>query len=51
MLEIAPQPSNQPFFINLTQALGLATNNFNPGTTPLPATSEIKYVRAWKLSS
>ena len=36
MLEIAPQPFNQPFFINLTQALGLATNNFNPGDHPAP---------------
>ncbi|HWD52332.1 MAG TPA: glycoside hydrolase family 16 protein, partial [Acidimicrobiales bacterium] len=49
--EVAPQPFDQPFFINLTQALGLATNNFDPSTTPLPATSEIKYVRAWKLTS
>jgi beta-glucanase (GH16 family) len=49
--ESNPQPFNQPFFINLTQALGLATNNFNPATTPLPATSEIKYVRAWALHS
>jgi beta-glucanase (GH16 family) len=47
----APQPFDSPFFINLTQALGLATNNFNPATTPLPATSEIQYVRAWALHS
>ncbi|HEY1988349.1 MAG TPA: glycoside hydrolase family 16 protein [Acidimicrobiales bacterium] len=45
---IAPQPFNQPFFINLTQALGIGTNNFNPATTPLPATSEIQYVRVWQ---
>ncbi|HEX3840659.1 MAG TPA: glycoside hydrolase family 16 protein [Acidimicrobiales bacterium] len=49
--ESNPEPFNQPFFINLTQALGLATNNFNPATTPLPATSEIKFVRAWALHS
>jgi beta-glucanase (GH16 family) len=48
---VSPQPFNQPFFINLTQALGIYTNNFDPATTPLPATSEIQYVRAWKLSS
>ena len=46
-----PQPFNQPFFINLTQALGVWTNNFNPLNTPLPATSQIQYVRAWKLVS
>jgi beta-glucanase (GH16 family) len=47
----APQPFDQPFFINLTQALGLATNNFDPATTPLPATSEIQYVRAWAIGA
>jgi beta-glucanase (GH16 family) len=46
---VAPQPFNQPFFINLTQALGVGTDNFNPSTTPLPATTEIQYVRAWSL--
>jgi beta-glucanase (GH16 family) len=45
------QPFNQPFFINLTQALGVWTNNFNPWITPLPATTEIQYVRGWKLNS
>ena len=45
------QPFDQPFFINLTQALGLGTNNFNPATTPLPATTEIQYVRAWSLGA
>jgi beta-glucanase (GH16 family) len=49
--ESGSEPFNQPFFINLTQALGLDTNNFNPGNTPLPATSEIKYVRVWQLHS
>ncbi len=41
-------PFNQPMFINLTQALGIGSNNFDPATTPLPATTEIKYVRAWQ---
>ncbi len=45
---VAPQPFNQPFFINLTQALGIGTNNFNPVTTPLPATTEVQYVRVWQ---
>ena len=45
--ETQPEPFNQPFFINLTQALGIGTNNFIPGVTPLPATTEIQYVRIW----
>jgi beta-glucanase (GH16 family) len=45
---VAPQPFNQPFFIALTQALGTGTNSFDPATTPLPATTRIDYVRAWK---
>ena len=44
----APQPFDQPFFIALTQALGIGTNAFNPLTTPLPATTSIDYVRVWK---
>jgi beta-glucanase (GH16 family) len=42
------QPFDQPFFISLTQALGINTNVFDPATTPLPATTQIDYVRAWK---
>jgi beta-glucanase (GH16 family) len=45
--EFAPEPFNQPFFINLTQALGISPNTFNPATTQLPATTEVQYVRAW----
>lgn len=41
-------PFDQPFFIALTQAIGVTTNAFNPATTPLPATLQIDYVRAWK---
>jgi beta-glucanase (GH16 family) len=44
----APEPFDQPFFIALTQALGIDTNSFNPATTPLPATTSIDYVRVWK---
>jgi beta-glucanase (GH16 family) len=44
----APQPFDQPFFIALTQALGVGTNEFNATSTPLPATTEVDYVRVWK---
>ena len=47
--EVAPEPFNEPFFINLTQALGVGTNTFNARTTPLPATTEIQYVRVWQM--
>jgi hypothetical protein len=43
-----PQPFDQPFFIALTQALGIGTNEFDPATTPLPATTAVDYVRVWK---
>jgi beta-glucanase (GH16 family) len=43
----APAPFNQPFFIALTQELGVTNNAFD-ASTPLPATTEIDYVRAWK---
>jgi beta-glucanase (GH16 family) len=42
------EPFDQLFFINLTQALGVGTNAFDPATTQLPATTEIKYVRVWQ---
>jgi beta-glucanase (GH16 family) len=42
------QPFDQPFFVALTQALGVSTNAFNPSTTPLPATTSVDYVRVWK---
>ena len=42
------QPFDQPFFIALTQALGIGTNQFNPASTPLPATTTVDYVRAWQ---
>jgi beta-glucanase (GH16 family) len=43
-----PAPFDQPFFIALTQALGIGSNAFVDGTTPLPATTEVDYVRIWK---
>jgi beta-glucanase (GH16 family) len=42
-------PFNQPFFIALTQALGVGTNAFS-ATTPLPATTQVDWVRAWSPS-
>jgi beta-glucanase (GH16 family) len=44
----SPQPFDQPFLIALTQALGAGTNEFDPATTPLPATTEVDFVRVWK---
>lgn len=40
------QPFDQRYAINLTQALGVATNAFTEGT-PLPATTTVDYVRVW----
>jgi beta-glucanase (GH16 family) len=48
LLAPAGAPFDQPYFINLTQALGIGANNFDPSTTSLPATTEIKYARAWQ---
>jgi beta-glucanase (GH16 family) len=43
----APAPFDQPFFLALTQALGIGSNSFVAGTTPLPATTQVDYVRVW----
>ena len=45
---VKPAPFDQPFLIALTQALGIGTNNFDPASTPLPASTSIDYVRVWK---
>ncbi len=42
----APAPFDQPFLLALTQALGVGTNAATP-LTPLPATTQVDYVRAW----
>ncbi len=42
-----PAPFDQPFMLALTQALGVASNQFDPATTPLPATTTVDYVRVW----
>ena len=47
----SPEPFDQPFFISLTQALGVGTNAYTPGVTQLPATTLIKYVRVWEPAS
>jgi beta-glucanase (GH16 family) len=41
-----PAPFDEPFFISLTQALGVGADA-PTGGTPLPATTEIDWVRAW----
>jgi beta-glucanase (GH16 family) len=46
--DTAPEPFNQPFFMAFTAALGINTDAFEPGTTPLPATTKIKYMRVWQ---
>jgi beta-glucanase (GH16 family) len=42
-----PAPFNEPFYICLTQALGIGTDQFMPRTTPLPATTSVDWVRVW----
>lgn len=44
----SPAPFNQPFFLALTQGLGVGTNALIPYFAPLPATTNIQYVRVWK---
>lgn len=41
-------PFAQPYFVTLTQALGIGGNAFVGGTTPLPATTTVDWVRVWK---
>ena len=42
-----PAPFDQPFFLALTQALGVGQNAYAAATTPLPATMQIDWVRVW----
>ena len=42
-----PAPFDQPFYLNLTQALGNGANTFDAATTPVPATMQVDYVRVW----
>ena len=41
-------PFQQPYFLALTQALGVGTNSFQPGKTQLSATTDIDWVRVYK---
>jgi hypothetical protein len=41
-------PFDQAFFLVLTQALGIGTNAYVNGRTPLPATTQVDYARIWK---
>jgi len=43
-----PKPFDSPFIVALTQGLGVTGNAFDPATTPLPATTQVDYVRVWK---
>jgi beta-glucanase (GH16 family) len=45
---LGTSPFNQPFFLALGQGLGIGKNAYVNGTTPLPATTQVDYVRAWK---
>jgi beta-glucanase (GH16 family) len=45
------EPFDDPFFIALTQALGVGTNDFSTSATTLPATTEVDWVRAWAPAS
>jgi beta-glucanase (GH16 family) len=42
-----PYPFNNPFMVALTQGLGSTGNDYAAGTTPLPATMKVDYVRVW----
>ncbi len=46
--DTAPEPFNQPFFLNLTSALGAANGDAFTNQTPLPATTQIDWVRVWQ---
>ena len=47
--DTAPEPFNQPFFLAFTSAFGMNnSDSFEPGTTPLPATMRIDWVRVWQ---
>jgi beta-glucanase (GH16 family) len=45
--QVKPQPFDQPFVVNLTQAIGSGSNAVT-SSTPLPAAMVIDRVRVWK---
>lgn len=42
-----PQPFDEPYFMILSQNLGIRQNAFDAAITPLPATMVVDYVRVW----
>jgi beta-glucanase (GH16 family) len=42
-----PAPFDKPFYLNLTQAIGIGTNGLT-GATRLPATTQVDYVHVWQ---
>jgi beta-glucanase (GH16 family) len=47
---VKPAPFDRPFIIALDQSFGVAAtgNALDPARTPLPATTEVDYVRVWR---
>jgi beta-glucanase (GH16 family) len=45
---VHPAPFNRPFYLILTQSLGIKENALISGKTPLPASTTVDYVRVWK---
>ena len=43
-----PQPFDKPYIVALTQLLGVKNNAFDPKKTPLPASTQVDYVRVWR---
>lgn len=46
--QVKPAPFDQPFMMVLSQVLGKPPNNFDPATTPLPASTQVQWVKVWK---
>lgn len=44
---LGTKPFDQPFIVALTQALGVGSNAYARGTTPLPAKTQVDYVHVW----
>jgi hypothetical protein len=42
-----PAPFDGPFFLNLMQGFGVGSGNAYTSATPIPATTEVDYVRVW----
>ncbi|MDT4937736.1 MAG: hypothetical protein QOG80_1407 [Pseudonocardiales bacterium] len=47
-LTLGLSPFNQAFFMALSQGLGVGQNAYVDGSTPLPATTQVDWVKAWK---